>query len=235
MSISTTVKVCQGMSRYVNFFNPGYLLARGTYNCPFLTYVKKRVSSLSHHAWFTQKLAESTKILSSNCTICDTFRTPPFACTWPMAAPRSQRVREPKVRVGDTVSVAVRHFGEAYAKSLHGRSWQSDEHMDSGTVTGQAVDRWLVDFLDEGEIITWERFKLQFVSRPESALGVQIEDESDDKQPVEEEQPAADAELPTEQAAPAAACGARKWCWQRPWAWAWTWLCWSWPWPSQRC
>eukprot|EP00965_Chrysotila_dentata_P242792 6205053-Pleurochrysis_carterae.AAC.1 len=126
-----------------------------------------------------------------------------------MAAPCAHRAREPKLRVGDTVPVAVRHFGEAYAKSLYGRSWQSDEHRDVGTVVGRAEDRWLVDFNDEGEVIAWERFKLRFVSRPEAAPGVVLEDESDDEQVVEEKQPAAGAELQTASTEVTSARGAR--------------------------
>eukprot|EP00965_Chrysotila_dentata_P209325 6185230-Pleurochrysis_carterae.AAC.1 len=126
-----------------------------------------------------------------------------------MAPPRAKRMRQPKLRVGDSVSVAARYFGEAYAKSLYGRSWQSDEHRDVGTITGQAEERWLVDFHDEGEIIAWERFKLRFVSRPESESGVVMEDESNEGQVAEEEQAGASAELPEYTAVPAAARGAR--------------------------
>eukprot|EP00965_Chrysotila_dentata_P047554 1577068-Pleurochrysis_carterae.AAC.1 len=124
-------------------------------------------------------------------------------------APRAHRAREPKLCVGETVSVAVRHFGKAYGKSLYGRACQSDKHRGAGTVVSRAEHRWLVDFNDEGEVIAWERFKLRLVSRPEAAPGMVMEDESDDEQPVEEEQPAAEAELQTDSTEVTSARGAR--------------------------
>eukprot|EP00965_Chrysotila_dentata_P232313 6198891-Pleurochrysis_carterae.AAC.1 len=59
-----------------------------------------------------------------------------------MAPPHAQRARVPQLRVGDTVSVAVRHFGEAYARSRFGQAWQSDQNRDCGKVTAKAAERW---------------------------------------------------------------------------------------------
>eukprot|EP00965_Chrysotila_dentata_P222874 6193237-Pleurochrysis_carterae.AAC.1 len=103
-----------------------------------------------------------------------------------MATGRGARAREPTLRVGDTISVA----------------------LDSGKVIGRADDRWLVDSEDDGEIIAWDRFKLRFVSRPPVAeTGVVMDKESEEDRAAEEEQKGAGAELPASTEPSLTACG----------------------------
>lgn len=85
-------------------------------------------------------------------------------------APKS---REPALRVDDTVSVAVRSFGEEYARSRAagtGQNWASDNLRDEGKVIEISQDRqYLVDFGDGEERNWWQRKNLRFVTRPETS------------------------------------------------------------------
>ena len=76
-------------------------------------------------------------------------------------------VREPALRVGDEVSVAVRHFGKEYAQGRCGARWASDSVRDSGVVVEKDGGSYLVDFRDGEEQKWWQRKLLKFVSRSE--------------------------------------------------------------------
>ena len=52
------------------------------------------------------------------------------------------------------MSMAVRNFGESYAKEQGGRNLASDSVRDTGTVTERADGKILVDF-DAAEEPTW--------------------------------------------------------------------------------
>lgn len=73
--------------------------------------------------------------------------------------------REPVLMVGDKVSVAVRHFGEDYARERGGARWASDTLRDEGTVLEKSNGKFLIDFNDDEENRWWARKVLKFVSR----------------------------------------------------------------------
>lgn len=73
--------------------------------------------------------------------------------------------REPALRVGDEVSVAVRHFGQEYARG----QWRASNNVRD---TGVVVERnglYLVDFRDGEDGRWWQRKLFMFVSRSEQA------------------------------------------------------------------
>ena len=77
--------------------------------------------------------------------------------------------RQVALRVGDRVSVAVKAFGEAYAKERAGRRWQNTDNRDTGVVKGKdEAGDWVVDFLDDEEAKGWKRKMLRFESREET-------------------------------------------------------------------
>ena len=70
------------------------------------------------------------------------------------------------LKVGDSVSVAVKCFGAEYAKSHGGRQWQSEAIRDEGVVKGKdGAGDWLVDFGDGAEVKAWKRKILRFEAR----------------------------------------------------------------------
>lgn len=75
------------------------------------------------------------------------------------------RPREPPLREGDVVSVAVRHFGEEYARTRGARQWASENVRDEGTVLEKHNNQYLVNFGDGEERRWWARRLLRFVSR----------------------------------------------------------------------
>lgn len=83
------------------------------------------------------------------------------------------RRREPPLQIGDRVSVAVRFFGESYARDRARNeerrvAWNSDSLRDTGTVVERAQDgQVLVDFNDGEENRWWQRKVVRFVSRTE--------------------------------------------------------------------
>ena len=73
--------------------------------------------------------------------------------------------REPPLKEGDRVTIAVRHFGEEYARTRGGRQWASDSVRDEGIVQGKQAGKFLVDFDDGEEARWWARRLLRFASR----------------------------------------------------------------------
>ena len=92
------------------------------------------------------------------------------------------RPREPPLLEGDVVSVAVRQFGEEYARSRGGRQWASENVRDEGTVVEKHNSQYLVDFGDGEERRWWARRLLRFVSRNGSqAVSRRAAQDSDDE------------------------------------------------------
>lgn len=79
------------------------------------------------------------------------------------------RAREPPLLIGDIVSVAVRQFGEEYARGRGGRQWASENVRDEATVMEKHDNKFLLDFGDGEEKRWWVRRLLRFVRRTASA------------------------------------------------------------------
>lgn len=77
------------------------------------------------------------------------------------------RRRQQALANGDTVSIAVRHLGEDYARSVAGAAWASDRHRCEGTVVDKQDNYWVVAFDDMEETISLRRNQLEFVRRPD--------------------------------------------------------------------
>ena len=75
------------------------------------------------------------------------------------------------LKIGDSVSVQIRCFGDAYAKDKAGARWNDPDERDIGTVVAKDGDRWRVDFHDEEEPKSWKRATLRFKCRPETSPG----------------------------------------------------------------
>jgi hypothetical protein len=74
-------------------------------------------------------------------------------------------IRGPALKIGDRVSIAVRHFGIEYAKERGGRAYASDNVRDEGCITAIEDNRYLVDFGQDEDPAWWPRKSLRFVSR----------------------------------------------------------------------
>lgn len=70
-----------------------------------------------------------------------------------------------RIKVGDTVSVAVSAFGEEYARSRGANPWHSKSVRDEGEVIGRENNKWKVRFTD-GEHL-FERKALSLVKQRE--------------------------------------------------------------------
>lgn len=90
------------------------------------------------------------------------------------------RPREPPLRERDIVSVAVRQFGEEYARTRGGRQWASENVRDEGTVIEKHNNQYLVEFADGEERRWWPRKLLRFVSRSAEGPARPVVHESDD-------------------------------------------------------
>ena len=84
--------------------------------------------------------------------------SPPAAA---MAPPSRQRA----LAVGDTVSVALRHFGREYAQNVAGSQWASEKQRCTGMVVDKDGDAWLVEFEDMEEPVKLKRSLLHFEAR----------------------------------------------------------------------
>ena len=84
--------------------------------------------------------------------------------------PRS-KARERPLSVGDIVSVAVRHFGEDYARTRGNGRWASDNIRDEGEVLEKKDGNVKVKFKD-GEAHWFARKLLRIVERCKEAQGV---------------------------------------------------------------
>lgn len=73
------------------------------------------------------------------------------------------------LKVGDKVSVAVRQFGEEYARERAGRRWASDEVRDDGVVIERQDGKYLIKFADDNETHLFARKVLQLVERGAAA------------------------------------------------------------------
>jgi hypothetical protein len=110
----------------------------------------------------------------------------------PTAAPPAMApaARGKLLAIGDTVSVAVRQFGEAYARRVAGRAWASDRERCEGLLVDRDGDCWLVEFDDMPEPVKFKRNLLQFVARESSVAGSRADplpaDSSEDEQRAEE-------------------------------------------------
>lgn len=78
-------------------------------------------------------------------------------------APKS-KPRERPLAVGDVISLAVRHFGEEYARTRDSRRWASDHVRDEGVVEERKHGNVKVKFKD-GESHWFARKLLLIVSR----------------------------------------------------------------------
>ena len=93
-----------------------------------------------------------------------------------------KKVREPPLRVGDRVSIAVMQFGEEYAKGRaeaedgSHRRWSSQELRDEGEVKEKSDGKFLVEFGSDEDARWWKRDKLRFVRRADRPV-VQVEEE----------------------------------------------------------
>ena len=79
--------------------------------------------------------------------------------------------RSKPLAIGDTVSVAVRQFGEAYARKVAGRSWASDRERCEGLLGDRDGEFCLVEFDDMPEPVRFKRTLLQFVARESAVAG----------------------------------------------------------------
>ena len=77
--------------------------------------------------------------------------------------------RQPPLKVGDKVSVAVRHFGEEYARARGGARWASEALRDPAVVVDKHGGKYLLDFDDEDEKRWWARSYIRFVERAETS------------------------------------------------------------------
>lgn len=91
----------------------------------------------------------------------------------PTAAPPAMApaARSKPLAIGDTVSVAVRQFGEAYARKVAGRSWASDRERCEGLLVDRDGEFCLVEFDDMPEPVRFKRTLLQFVARESAVAG----------------------------------------------------------------
>lgn len=72
-----------------------------------------------------------------------------------------------RLKVGDRVSVAVRHFGEEYAKGRGARPWTTESVHDEGKIVGRQDSKWKVNFeTDDAEHI-FKREDIAFLGRDE--------------------------------------------------------------------
>ena len=67
--------------------------------------------------------------------------------------------------IGDVVSVAVRQFGEEYARRIAGRAWASEKQRCEGLVVDKDGANWLVEFSDMDEPVALKRHLLELVRR----------------------------------------------------------------------
>lgn len=90
------------------------------------------------------------------------------------------KAREPPLSLGDTVSVAVRHFGEDYARERAGsRRWTSEDVRDEGVVQEKASSgKYKVKFSDDGEVHWFSRKLLRLVQRAEAAARAPLQEDS---------------------------------------------------------
>ena len=73
--------------------------------------------------------------------------------------------RLPAVEVGDKVSVAVREFGEEYARERGGEEWESDNIRDEGRVLKKRSGKFFLDFDDDEPKRWWQRKSLRVVEK----------------------------------------------------------------------
>ena len=85
-------------------------------------------------------------------------------------APRAPRALP--LKVGDKVSVAVRQFGESYARERAGRRWASDEVRDDGVVVEKKDGKFVVEFADDSEQHLFARKVLRVVERGAAAAAL---------------------------------------------------------------
>lgn len=88
--------------------------------------------------------------------------------------------REPALMLGDKVSVAVRHFGEEYARERGGARWSSDTVRDEALVLEKSNGKYLLDFTDGEEKRWWARKDIKFVSRDSQRSRTRQVDHSSD-------------------------------------------------------
>ena len=93
------------------------------------------------------------------------------------------RTREPPHRIGDEVSVAVRCFGEEYARTRGDRQWASDNVRDKGTVILLAPNKITIDFKDGQPPKEWKRNQVRFKARSNPGQRqrrvIQVDDDQD--------------------------------------------------------
>lgn len=88
------------------------------------------------------------------------------------------------------MSVAVRNFGEEYAKERGGRQWASDDVRDEGVVVERKDGKFLVKFSEDGEQHWFARKVLRVVSRAAAAAAqVQEADTSADEEDSDSDSP----------------------------------------------
>lgn len=77
--------------------------------------------------------------------------------------------RQPPLKEGDKVSIAVRHFGEQYARDRGGSRWASETVRDTGVVVEKNGGKYLIDFNDGENMVWWARSYIRFVERGQAA------------------------------------------------------------------